>query len=637
MVSDIASRRFEKDRDVARDSSEASPKAVATALLSEAGESRGQVRARLESRRNALDVRGLLLGVWTWFSELPPARFVSKSLLRLIFISNIVGLLLLGGGIFYFGDQRALLIEAKRESLKVQGEIIAAAIAARASVGRNRRIELDPGNLPDAEGTRAPFRDDAFAALEQPIEPERVTSILRKLIKPANVRARIYGRDGSLVVDTAMLLERGTLTKPTGAPAQAPLKAKTLWTRIQSWMMDGDLPVYREIDSAKGTAYPEVRMALSGSTTPMLLLTENGEQVVSMAVPIRHRQVEGVLLLSTRPGEIDDALWAERMVLLSIGAVALMATLVSSLILDRTVAGPMRRLSASAEVVSHNINARMDLPDYPRRDDEVGQLARAFRAMTNTLFRRIEASEKFAADVAHELKNPLTAARSVAESLDYAKTPEHKAQLIEQLQGELKRLNRLITDVANASRLDAELARAEMLPVNIAATATGVRDVFREILSDDARRIELEIAPLARGASLMVQGNDGRLNQVMTNLVDNALSFSPRDGMVWIKVRRDGMWVEFVVEDEGPGVPPDRLEIIFERFYTDRPQTESLRGKNSGLGLSISREIVRAHGGVISAEARKPVGLMMPSGARFVVRLPALGGYREGAASVRRT
>ena len=255
----------------------------------------------------------------------PLIRFVTKTLQRRIIFANTIGLAILLGGIFYLSQYHAWLIDAKRESLRAQGEIIAAAIAANASV-ETGRIVLDPDRLPEIEGARSPFRDDGFAALQLSIAPERVTPILRRLVPAADTRARVYGRDGTLIIDTAQLLSRGQLARSepeAGNGQNERVKVKNTWTRFLSWLMRGDLPVYREIGGANGTAYPEVRMALTGSTTPMLLVNEKGEQIVSLAVPIQYRKaVQGVLLLSTRPGEIDEILSEERNVILVLALTA---------------------------------------------------------------------------------------------------------------------------------------------------------------------------------------------------------------------------------------------------------------------------------------------------------------------------
>ncbi len=583
---------------------------------------------------------GRIGDLWRALTHAGFLRSASASLLRRILIANLAGLVIMIGGIYYLSHYQEWLVEAKKESLRTQGELIAAAIASDARVEQGSiEINLDKANRPD--GARAPYRDDGFAALQLSIRPERVTPILRRLIQHTKNRARIYGRDGTLAVDSATFLTKGQLTRPQPGPETA--KTKNFWTRLTAFLIDKHLPVYREIGTAKGTAYPEVRAALEGTATPFLILDEDGDQIVSMAVPIkRANTILGALLLNTRPGDIEKTLSEERSRIATLAIIALLATIISSLLLARTVAEPIRKLSDAAEEVSRNINARQQLPDYTDRNDEVGQLAKAFRAMTAALYRRIESSESFAADVAHELKNPLTAARSTAESLVYAKSPEQRDELVRQIQNELKRLNRLITDVSNASRLDAELARQAMVPTNVGDVVDNVNALFRDILSEDTRKVAVVIEGGADRASLKITGHEGRLAQVVTNLVDNAVSFSPPNGTVTVRVRPSANSIDILVEDEGPGIPEDRLAIIFDRFYTDRPESEAVRGKNSGLGLSISREIVRAHGGEIWAENRLAAGQAKgdgkPLGARFVVRLPRLvatsrggsGGGRRG-------
>jgi two-component system sensor histidine kinase ChvG len=578
--------------------------------------------------------------VQRWFKRQPIVRFVSGSLLRRILVSNLIGFFILVGGILYMGWVNTWLIDAKVDALKTQGKIIADAIAANATVVRER-IVLDPSKLPDTPDAASQFPDDGLAALELSIHPEEVTPILRKLIQPTNTRARIYARDGTLIVDTARSLAHlaDMRNEPAANTTERP-KPQNFWTRLTRYLFNEPLPVYQEIDSANGMAYPEVRNALDGNEKSMLLLNKRGEQIVSIALPIRRfHGVQGVLLLSTWPGQIDKILNEERVVILTLAAIALLASVVTSLLLARTVAGPMRRLSDAAEEVSRNISARAHLPELADRSDEVGQMAGAFQAMTGALYKRIEASEKFAADVAHELKNPLTAARSTAESLSLAKSEEERSHLVQQIQDELKRLNRLITDVSNASRLDAELARKEMRAIDVTTMLRNVVTIFRDILGDDSRRVVLAVGREPFEGAFSIIGDEGRLGQVLTNLLDNAVSFSPEGGTVTVRVRSAAPFVEILVEDEGPGIPEDRREIIFDRFYSDRPATDASRGKNSGLGLSISREIVHAHGGEIVAENRREQGAApsaKPAGARLVVRLPIAGQTQRGGAPVGR-
>lgn len=559
-----------------------------------------------------------------FFDRLPIVRWFSRSLARRIIFSNAIGLLILLGGYWYLNQYKDWLVDAKLDSLTAQGEIIAQAIAANATLD-GERLVVDPEAQPDMAPPLDEYRDDGFAALSFSLGPEKVAPVLRRLIQP-DIRARVYDREGRLIVDTVEFLSKRKLVDPHKTDDKP--RTKNLWTRMTEYLFASELPVLRELDRANGNYYPPVRSAMSGTGTPMLLLNEEGHQIVSYAAPIvRARKIHGVLLLSTDPGEIEKVLNKERNAIIKLAGLALAASFLVSMLLAYSVAGPIYKLSQAAEAVSVDINARHRLPDFADRRDEVAHLAQSFKAMTASLYRRIEASEKFAADVAHELKNPLTAANATAQSLSYARTDEERDQLVVQIRSELKRLNRLISDVSNASRLDAELALQQREPVDMAEVLHNVATTFRDLTSGSGRAIELDVAQHGTD-DLVVLGQDGRLGQVATNLIDNALSFSPSDGTIWISLRRDGDMVRFCVEDEGPGIDVGKLEKVFERFYTYRPTATTSRGNNSGLGLSITREIVKAHDGRIWAENRRPElsdnGVVdgQRRGARFVVTIP---------------
>ena len=588
-------------------------------------------------RRGAAAVRTRTLEIWQFLQSRPPLRYFFSTLARRIVLANLLGLVVLVSGMVWLSQTQAWLITAKYESLKVQGEIIASAIASSALIEREGSIAFTPDRLPELDSLRVPFRDDAFAAMEMSLRHERVIPVLKRLIHPThNTRARIYDRNGRLIVDSNELndlsfplpLDPAVDPRPEGVADPATqakrVKVKNFWTRLAGFFDRSDLPIYREIGrGASGTSYPEVRQALRGAALPpMLLLTDDQEKIVSLAIPIQRRNsVLGALLLSTRPGEIDEIINSERSVMLTIVLLALTASIFASLLLARTIAGPMRRLSESAEGVSRSINARTTLPQFGNRQDEVGQLSEAVHTMTQSLYRRIEASEKFAADVAHELKNPLTAAQVMAQSLHYARTAEQRDQVVQQIQGELKRLNRLITDVASTSRLDAELALQTTEPVDVRGILASITETFRGTLENDDYRIVLEIQDAAaRPDAFVVNGHESNLGRVITNLLDNALSFSPEGGVVTVQAQRTSGAVEISVSDQGPGIPPESIDKIFARFYSDRPQSDRVTGKNSGLGLSISREIIAAHGGQIWAENRVEDGKVV--GACFRVRLP---------------
>jgi two-component system sensor histidine kinase ChvG len=337
----------------------------------------------------------------------------------------------------------------------------------------------------------------------------------------------------------------------------------------------------------------------------------------------RFRAVRGALMLSTQGADIDDMVEAERLAIVKVFFVAAGVMIVLSMLLAGTIAGPVRRLADGAERVRRRIRSRVEIPDFTGRRDEIGELSGALRDMTNALYSRIEGIESFAADVAHELRNPLTSLRSAVETLPLAKTDQSRQRLLAVIEHDVKRLDRLISDISDASRLDAELQRQEAAPVDLAKLLDALVKAANEIRSDDVNvTLTFEGSALS---NFKVAGHDSRLGQVVSNLVDNARSFSPPGGTVRITCRRLKDEVEIMVDDDGPGIRPEALEKIFERFYTDRP--EHGFGQNSGLGLSISKQIIEAHGGKIRVENRTSVtgGYDEPRvlGARFVVRLPA--------------
>ena len=389
-----------------------------------------------------------------------------------------------------------------------------------------------------------------------------------------------------------------------------------------------DLPVYKEQPGGNGSAYPEVMSALTGSPATVVRISEQGEQIVSVAVPIqRFRAVLGVLMLSTQGGDIDKIVSAERKAILRVFGVAALVTAILSMLLASTIANPLRRLAAAAVRVRRGVKSREEIPDFSERQDEIGNLSVALREMTNALYARIEAIESFAADVSHELKNPLTSLRSAVETLPLAKSDSSKARLLEVIQHDVRRLDRLITDISDASRLDAELAREDAAKVDMKQLLGELISVSRDIGRGKRKvEIDLKIGKLPQGMKgFFVQGHDLRLGQVITNLIENARSFVADDsGRIIISLTRSGRHVIITVDDNGPGIRADNIDRIFERFYTDRPSSEAF-GQNSGLGLSISRQIVEGHGGTLTAENIPGTKPGEVRGARFVVTLPAEG------------
>lgn len=553
-----------------------------------------------------------------------------SSLRRRIVLLNLLGLVTLVSGILYLSEYRAGLIEARVQSLLTQGEIMAAAIASTTRSDASN-IPIDPNRLLELQAGESYGPSDDFSALEFPINPEQVAPLLRRLVSPTNTRARIYDRDGGLLLDSRTLSTTGEILRfdlpgVTEQPQINPLRA--WWRRTRLWFRSGGLPVYREIGAANGKEYAEVSSALSGQSDSEVRVNERGEVIISVAIPVqRFRGVLGVLMLQTQSGEIDNAVEAERLVIVRVFLIAAAVMIVLSILLAGTIAGPMRRLAEAAEHVRRRTHARVEIPDMSKRTDEIGELSGAFRDMTNSLYSRIEAIESFAADVAHELKNPLTSLRSAIETLPLAKSEESRQRLLAVIQHDIKRLDRLISDISDASRLDADLLRHEASPVDLRKLLSAVSDLANDVPREDGVIVEVAFEPQDAPASqFTIQGNDSRLGQVIDNLVQNARSFSPHGGKVRLLCKRMGNEIEIAVEDEGPGIRPEGLTRIFERFYTDRP--EHRFGQNSGLGLSISKQIVEAHGGRIWAEnklaaAQKAGETPKIAGARFIVRLPA--------------
>jgi two-component system sensor histidine kinase ChvG len=556
-----------------------------------------------------------------------------SSLTRRIVFLNVAGLLAFVLGILYLTQFRAGLIDARVQTLLAQGETIGIAIALAGQGTEPDSINVDLERLLELQaGESYNPSDNTLFGYEFPLSPERVAPLLRKLIKPNNTLARIYDRDGSLVLDSRSL--RGDvlgyeLPSPTAEP---PGFLERTFIAIRKWLARGDLPLYRDIGPENGrTGYEEVAKALDeGKAAFSVRIDDRAKVVVMVAVPIqRLRTVRGVLLLSTQGGDIDQTVEAERFAILKVFLVAAGIMSVLSMLLASTIAGPVRRLADSAERVRRRVRGRVEIPDFTKRRDEIGHLSGNLREMTGALYSRIEAIESFAADVAHELKNPLTSLRSAVETLPLAKTDESRSRLLSVLKHDVQRLDRLISDISDASRLDAELQRQEAAPIDLHRLLVAVVAMANEVKRDDGVTVTLAFEGSPR--IFRVQGHDSRLSQVMNNLIDNARSFSPADGTVRVTCRRSGREILITVDDDGPGIRPDAIDKIFERFYTDRPQQNF--GQNSGLGLSISKQIVEAHDGRLLAQNRiAPRGPGACDagaeerilGARFLVRLPAM-------------
>ncbi len=523
-------------------------------------------------------------------------RRALSPLTQKILAVNFFGLLLLVAGVLYVNQFRLGLIEIQIEALTKQGNIIAAAVT-------------EAGNFGPSDVT---------------LEPGQGQDILRRLVIPTGTRARLFAADGGLVEDTLLL-----------SPAAVVIDRLELdedsfyWKRwvddTYDWVVaqfGHRLPAYQEYVADNASAYTEVQAALNGARANAVRVNSQGEVVVSIAVPVqRFKVVMGALMLSTRGGEIEEIVRSERFAILRVFVIALGVTGLLSLLLAAGIARPVHRLARAAEQirfghVGAGTGERREVPDMRRRRDEIGDLSVAMNSMLDALYDRIEAIESFAADVAHEIKNPLTSLKSAVETFSKARDDDARSRLIDIIQHDVRRLDRLISDISNASRLDAELVREEMEEVDLNRLLETVVALYRDRESLEAVKIVLG----APDVPVTISGLETSLGQVLRNLIDNALTFCGPDGRISVSGRITDGVAKITVDDTGPGIPPDNLSSIFERFYTERPEAEGF-GRHSGLGLSISRQIVEAHGGNIHAENIQDLDGTI-TGARFVVELP---------------
>lgn len=523
------------------------------------------------------------------------------SLLTLrILAVNVLAVALLGGGFLYLGKYQASLVGQQLESLRTQGQVFAAALG---------------------EGAVLDSADEGEVLL-----PDLARQMMRRLVAPTKTRARLFDVRGELIADSRVLHGRSGDIQISELPPPDTEGVIRRWGEdIYDWAVGAlprrkRYPTYRESFRPRASDYIEVGRALSGEIAEMIRRDPaTGGLVLSVAIPVqRYKEVLGALMLSTNSREIEEEVRTVRLELLRIFGVALLVTVLMSLYLAGTIARPIRRLAGAAER-GRGRRARVEIPDFTGRGDEIGELSGALREMTDALWQRMSAIERFAADVAHEIKNPLSSLRSAVETVGRIEDPAAQRRLMAVILDDVERLDRLITDISDASRLDAEMSRDELAPVDIGAMLQALVDVQDATRADDAPRLVLDLPE--RGPQLIVPGIETRLSQVFLNLIANAVSFSPPGGEIRLTARPDGRAVLVSVEDAGPGIPDDKLTAIFDRFYTERPAGEKF-GTHSGLGLSISKQIVEAHRGMIWAENRKTADGGR-GGARFCIRLPA--------------
>jgi two-component system sensor histidine kinase ChvG len=514
-------------------------------------------------------------------------------LTRRILTVNVLALVILVAGLLYLGRYEENLVDSGLASLRTQGEIFAGALGQ------------------GAHGTR---QDGATVLVADIAGP-----MLRRLVLPTRTRARLFSPDGALIADSRVLVGPGGVVQVQELPPPDETEVKRGLDHMLGFLSAGrHWPRYREQPTQRAVDYEEVVRALAGEAGTRVRERAGGGLVLSAAIPVqRFKQVLGALLVTTGGAEIERAVRTVRLDILTVFLAALAVTVALSLYLGGTIVRPLHRLALAATRVRRATGPGQAIPDFSRRGDEIGDLSAEMREMTEALWLRMDAIETFAADVAHELKNPLTSLRSAVETAARVQDAEQQRKLMAIIQDDVQRLDRLISDISDASRLDAELSREEMEPLDLGRLLGALAEVHSAAPPKGRPKLAFDCQP---GVALEVQGSEDRLVQVFQNLLSNAFSFGPEDSAVTMRVGREGDFVVATVEDEGPGIPAGSEERIFERFYSERPETEQF-GTHSGLGLNISRQIVTAHGGQITAETRRdPMG--NPLGARFTVRLP---------------
>jgi two-component system sensor histidine kinase ChvG len=523
-------------------------------------------------------------------------------LTRRILLLNIVPVALLTLGAVYLSDYEDELIDAELASLLVQGEMVAAGIGEVAVVGGEATV-----NRMDADAAR---------------------QLLTRLVRPTGVRARLFSETGDLLGDSDFLSELGRIhSSPLPPPETSAIAAIPLGDQISDWIARqlsraDRFPEYVERSAPTVRDYPEAASALRGFNASAVRIAGDGRLILSAAVPVqRYKQVLGALILTRDNRAIAASLRQVRYDMLTIAAAALGITVLLSLYLAGTITQPIVRLARAADEVRLARESRPEIPDLGKRGDEIGDLNDALRSMTDALWQRINTIESFAADVAHELKNPLTSLRS---AIEMAARPdldaERRAKLMAIVMDDINRLNRLISDISDASRLDAELMRGEVKTVDLHGL---LADMVGHYAVSTGRKAGVDLDfRVAANPPFAAHGHDGRYGQVFRNVIDNALSFGPSGSRIVIELSREPRGGPFVVtiDDEGPGIPEENLESIFERFYSERPIEHF--GQHSGLGLSICRQIMETYGGSIAATNRRaPDGKIL--GARFTIRVPA--------------
>lgn len=525
----------------------------------------------------------------------PRRSLWTSRLTRNIFLSNLSGLLILVFGALAMNRFEAGLIDAKVDNINSLAATITTVIGEQAT-GFGGTAELD------VEGAK---------------------QVLRGVNVPRGWRVRLHNRFGNVVADTESLddtISIETLEPIIPEQIDPPWQDK-LRGDIRGWIERSlhNLPwSKRRRDNLRRDLKSEIRAGLEGDTTMGPRFDEDDNLIVTVSRPVQ--RVQNVLgVVTVESNDVASIVNAERQALAPIIGLAFLTMFLTSLSLTLFITLPMRKLARAAEVVTRSAKKRDAIPDLSNRRDEIGDLSLVLRDMTEGLYNRIDDIANFAADVAHEIKNPLTSLRSASDTLRVARTPEQREKLINIIQQDVSRMDRLISDISKASKIDANLARETAMTLDVGEIAQNIVDFYQQTRSGEGPNV-VNATQIDPDEPVYIRAYETPFAQVLRNLIDNALTFSPEGGEVTLTVKEAAKRVIFTVDDEGPGIPPENLETVFERFYTQRPKGASF-GSHSGLGLAICRQIIEAHRGNIYAQnLTNEAGEVI--GARFVVDVP---------------
>mgnify|MGYP003382220700 CR=1 FL=1 len=519
-------------------------------------------------------------------------------LARKIITFNLMAMIVLVAGVLYLNPFRNSLVLQRESGLVAEAQLIADVFEARLD-------QPDPTGLGGID----------------------VTATARGIELPEGVELLVYDNAGKIVT-TSVGKPRPPTETVTGLNRD---ERSTIITDILNAVWEGIAALLAPNNVADTAILPEdmarslIEGALTGATQVHTGRDEHGEATFTVATPIRQGdKVVGVAAVTSFAGEINNLVRVEREQVLQMFVVAIIVSIGLSLVLASTIANPLSDLAAAAEL-GRDKNARkmspsrVRIPDLTARPDEIGRLSGAMRGMVAALYERIEGNEQFAADVAHEIKNPLASLRSAVGTMRVAKREDQREKLLDVIDHDVRRLDRLVSDISNASRLDSELVKEEEESFNLLKMLGNLT----EYLGQDAGTKGVEFITDLPADPIVIVGLEARLAQVFVNLITNAISFCAEGDAVRVWARQRDSRILVVVEDTGPGIPDQALTKIFKRFYSERPPGQF--GEHSGLGLAISKQIVEAHGGVIWAENIRPTDADItsePLGARFVVGLP---------------